>query len=223
MVGEERKNRIGKKWLRREREREREGERESERGQRVCQGNVINQLQLEKCSAELKKPDDSCVYAREPKKEARGGEGVGGEMGNRLAFLLKHLPKPHYSKACVGANVKLSWPQRCGCVRGEDRTGEEERDEARGNLAAHQRHRWWMYSMSTIKTGTHTEKRTRGAVSKKTKKPKRQQSIYRSFNSSFRWSESFNITEVNDISCPSLVQFSLKRIYTSQRYFFKHS
>lgn len=67
MVGEERKHRIGKKLLWRERERE--------RGQRVCQGNVINQLQLEKCSTELKKPDDSCVYAREPKKEARGGEG----------------------------------------------------------------------------------------------------------------------------------------------------
>lgn len=29
-------------------------------------------------------------------------------MGNRLAFLLKHLPKPHYSKACVGANLELS-------------------------------------------------------------------------------------------------------------------
>lgn len=216
MVGEERKNRIGKKWLRREREWERESERESERGQRVCQGNVINQLQLEKCSAELKKPDDSCVYAREPKKEARGGEGVGGEMGNRLAFLLKHLPKPHYSKACVGANVKLSWPQRCGCVRGEERTGEEERgQERRREMRPGET---WLHTNVTADGCTVcppwklANRLKNGRDVQFPKKPNRQQSIYRSFNSSFRWSESFNITEVNDISCPSLVQFSLKRI-----------
>lgn len=31
--------------------------------------------------------------------------------------------------------------------------------------------------------------------------------VFASFNSSFLLSESFNVTEINDISCPSLVHF----------------
>lgn len=54
---------------------------------------------------------------REREKGAWGGEvGVvvrdGGGRGGRkwetdLGFLLKRLPKPHHSKACVGANLEL--------------------------------------------------------------------------------------------------------------------
>ena len=96
----------------RARESEREKGRKRARGQRVCRGNVINQLQLEKCSTELKKPDDSCVCMCEKERKERGaaveGRWWGVKWETDLGFLLKRLPKPHHSKACVGANLELS-------------------------------------------------------------------------------------------------------------------
>lgn len=63
-----------------------------------------------------------CVCERTKEKS----EGQGGEMGNKLAFLLKHLSKPHCSKACVGANLELSWPLRwCWEKGGEVRTSDD--------------------------------------------------------------------------------------------------
>lgn len=54
-----------------------------------------------------------CERNREKSKGWRGWGGVcvcgvgGMKWETDLGFLLKRLPKPHHSKACLGANLEL--------------------------------------------------------------------------------------------------------------------
>lgn len=139
----------------RARARERGGE-EGARGQRVCRGNVINQLQLEKCSRELKKPDDSCMCMWEKERKERG---AAGQMGNRLGLPFKVLAQaPTIQRHAWGPIWSWSDPRDVAVWGRRREGGGMQRGRCRwcgatGNLAPHQhqgsmhfrpqRHRGW--------------------------------------------------------------------------------